>query len=485
MEDIFLDKKQAEKLFAKLIRLEFEIREKGPESVRRETEQKLAAERVTECLNKVAYLSQDVHKLKNEKEIIKRFQGIDLKIERLNQNVHTLQKEIKQQQETFLGQLNYLEKKISQGLEAERSKRASVFSRWVKQHGSDVESLRMALEDGLSLLEHKSKKEFNKQTIFLEELSEKVSVALIRRYGYLPTTTTVQKSYKVAQQDSLTGNTIATKEIHKRLTRPLENTSKRNKKHNSTGEEEDEVAGIFDQHDARMVPLKLDMDQNMQSLPHNSLETLRNMNASYERDDLDDFDLGRGPGQPPVSSFDQGLGAHYVLDNMDLRMDDILAQIEEVKKMRNMQDFGQDIVQSVRSRRSHLRAYNSDDEDYNGEEDIPWSMENNEHEDEKSEQSSKKKKKNTKIKKSDSSSMAGSAASPSSNTSIGSTSTRTSASATSKSKKKPANINFDKSNQMRNSYHGTSERTSPRPDRRDDASSVGSLGSRSSRHSNK
>jgi len=71
----------------------------------------------------------------------------------------------------------------------ERNKRLALFNRWAHRHGDDIDKLRRSMEDGLMFLERESSAQWQTQSKCLDELREKLDIALIRRLGYLPSTT--------------------------------------------------------------------------------------------------------------------------------------------------------------------------------------------------------------------------------------------------------------------------------------------------------
>lgn len=75
------------------------------------------------------------------------------------------------------------------GFQEERNKRLALFNRWAHRHGDDIDKLRRSMEDGLMLLERESNAQWQTQSKCMDELREKLDIALIRRLGYLPSTT--------------------------------------------------------------------------------------------------------------------------------------------------------------------------------------------------------------------------------------------------------------------------------------------------------
>ncbi len=140
--------------------------------------------------DRVTVLGKEVEGLflevKSANSTISRIQHLEAELEKSNKEKEELRMELSE----LALLVSDLRRQFKDELGMERNKRLALFNRWVKRHGQDLEKLRNSMEENVSSLQSKCNDEWTVQARCLDELKEKLDIALIRRLGYLPSPAT-------------------------------------------------------------------------------------------------------------------------------------------------------------------------------------------------------------------------------------------------------------------------------------------------------
>ena len=220
-----INNEQLSRMIDEAVRLAFIEREKGnsTDAVANRKEKKKSKEMMEDVLHRLGVLTT---KSKTTDQQVKL---LSEKIDAISSLQQQTKMELKQTKDLMNEQFDRIEKKIDSGLAQERTKRMALFSRWAKQHGSDMERAQMSWEDALQNIEKNTKQEWSSQTATLRELTEKLDIVLIRRMGYLPNPGLNQffqnKNMSVQENNSNESNTITTQALDHSLSSSLMSSS--------------------------------------------------------------------------------------------------------------------------------------------------------------------------------------------------------------------------------------------------------------------
>jgi hypothetical protein len=373
---------------AETVRLAFKEKEASKEAHNARLEEKRTRERIFDLSSKVNSAINAIQELKKDNRI----ELLEKKLNRSNEHIAELKKENKAMAEKFNQQIERLEKKMEGGFAAERTKRLSLFNRWAKKHAEDVEQLRMSVEESLTHIDERSNREWDKQGRALDVLREKIDIALIRRLGYLPTTTAnasfapssdyhfvpggVQSEVAVeeAPAHSISSSNVSGEKTLYELTNEMKNRDKEE----AEEDEEDmklrsKISAFFASSPphSRREKEKIDMDMGIDR------EYVLGPNPSSSSPALPS-QVERGGGntptvRPPFAEsvetaglYNQGLDAHQVIQSMDSRLAEVARHVEQLSKARELARSGKDLVAQRSRRMRQLRnpstGMSSDDE---------------------------------------------------------------------------------------------------------------------------
>jgi hypothetical protein len=175
-----------QKLIDDALRVAFLERTKSTEGQSEKRADNALRERVTKLGRDVDSLAEDA---KLAKSAAGRLHILEEELKNKNNQIAKLEQELAKNQHEWQAKLLASENRFKAALALERSKRLALFNRWAQRHGQDIELLRKSLEEGLCHLDSKASQEWQVQARCLDELRDKLDVALIRRLGYLPAVT--------------------------------------------------------------------------------------------------------------------------------------------------------------------------------------------------------------------------------------------------------------------------------------------------------
>lgn len=361
---------------AETVRLAFKEKEASKEAQNARLEEKRTRERMFDLSSKVTNAINAIQELKKDNRV----ELLEQKLDQSNAQIKELKKENKAMAEKFNQQIERLEKKLEGGLNAERTKRLSLFNRWAKKHAEDVEHLRMSVEESLTHIDMRSNREWEKQGRALDVLREKIDIALIRRLGYLPTTT-ANAGFAPSSSDyhfvpGVGQSEVAVEEAPAHAMSAL-SVSGEEKVHDMTkergGEDDEEDNALRSKISAFFAS----------SPPHSHRDKKKiDMDMGIE----DEYVVGSSTASPPGREgvirppfpevrgdipglYNQGLDAHQVIDSMESRMIEVARHVEQLTKARELAKKGEDIVAERSRRMRELRNPStgmSSDDDYPG-----------------------------------------------------------------------------------------------------------------------
>ncbi len=363
------EKAELNALINETVRLAFKEKEASREAQTQRLEERRLRERVADQSQKLSAVSAAQNDMKSDQTLMKRIQSLELKLSRSNALIADLQQLNKEMEERFTAQITRLERKLDHGLNSERTKRLNLFNRSTKKFYEDVENLRMSLEESLTFIDERSQKEWTTQSKCLEVLREKIDVALIRRLGYLPTTTSGMGAAHFARGEPeyvyVKGREVAIEEVSVPSTSVEEGEDDNVESKEERAADaalESKISTFFAEGPPRTRKWDMDMDIDSEYGPRSATAaTAKPASPVVKRPPLPAFvDAGNDP--VGGAMYNQGLDAHHIIHSMDSRIDEVSKHIAMLTKARAVDDLGATLLSERKARQRGVAGTGESDE---------------------------------------------------------------------------------------------------------------------------